>query len=173
MKIIFLDIDGVLNNAIDSEHHQFHKEGYYFFSKERVGHLNYILGQTGAKIVVSSTWRLGKTVSELQALCKWMGIEGEVIDKTEYLKDNYTLRGNEIYKWIEDNEDLLGKRGYDFLEYVILDDESDMLLWLKDHFVNCDGEIGLTHSNAYQAVKILNRPPANTNGITMDFGKGE
>ena len=81
MKIIFLDVDGVLNNADDSDYHV-HKGGCDFYSPKCVSLLNQITGATGAKIVVSSTWRLSKTVEQLQIKFKEMGITGEVIDKT-------------------------------------------------------------------------------------------
>lgn len=155
MKIIFLDVDGVLNNADDSDHH-IHKGGCYFYSPKCVERLNKITDATGAKIVVSSTWRLGKTVNELQLQFKEMCITGEVIDKTCQLNHLDGYRGNEILKWIKDNEVLLGHYYYNFKSYVIIDDDTDMLLWQKDNFVNTDGYKGLTDADAEKAACILN-----------------
>lgn len=155
MKIVFLDIDGVLNNADDSDPHTY-KDGCYFYSPACVTRLNNITDKTGAKIVVSSTWRLGKTVEQLQAQLLEMGVTGDVIDKTCSLAHLDGYRGNEIIKWVKDNEDLLGYHHYNFKEYVILDDDSDMLLWQKDNFVHTDGYRGLTDSDVYDAISILN-----------------
>ena len=156
MKIIFLDIDGVLNNADDSDFHV-HKGGSYCYSPKCVENLNLILGTTDAKIVVSSTWRLGQSVEQLQCTILDMGIRGEVVGKTGSLSHiPGVLRGNEILAWIKGNSKQLGQEYYDFNSYVILDDDSDMLLWQKDNFVKTDGYVGLTLDNAQTAIAILN-----------------
>ena len=40
---------------------------------------------------------------------------------------------------------------------LIIDDDSDMLYWQKDNFVNTDREIGLTDADTDLAIKILNK----------------
>ncbi len=65
-----------------------------------------------------------------------------------------TLRGNEILQWIKDNEEIVGPY-YDFKKYVILDDDSDMLLWQKDNYINCDHWVGMTEKTVFKAKKIL------------------
>lgn len=154
MKIIFLDIDGVLNNADESDHH-IHKSGCYFYSPLCVERLNTVINSTEAKIVVSSTWRLGRTVEELQVLLSDMGVVGEVIDKTCRLDHVGGFRGNEIYKWIKDNQHIIGCDYWKFKQYIILDDDSDMLLWQKDNFVQTDGYKGLTDREMYDAIWML------------------
>jgi len=44
--------------------------------------------------------------------------------------------------------------GVDY-NYVILDDDTDMLLEHKDHYVNCNSEEGLTMKNVNKAIEIL------------------
>ena len=68
----------------------------------------------------------------------------------------------EIKQWIDthlhrnEEGDYERKRvGVDF-QYVILDDDSDMLLVHADHFIHTDGYLGLSQSDAIQAVCILN-----------------
>ena len=60
MKVIFLDVDGVLNSAQD---------GYSIRLKtdSHLKLLQYIVKETGAKIVLSSSWRIGlaKEVSRI------------------------------------------------------------------------------------------------------------
>jgi hypothetical protein len=114
MKVIFLDIDGVLNcelwyrkrHAEVDMHEVSAQYPFYEFSPELVENLNRITEETGAKIVVSSTWRLGRTVEELQTLLKNVGVKGEVIDKTDHLSSpkgsGYTIpRGCEIAVWLK------------------------------------------------------------------------
>jgi hypothetical protein len=155
MKVIFLDIDGVLNNSDDSDLHE--GEGTMnFYSPNCVAILNSITGWTKAKIVVSSTWRLGVTLVDLQVQLRSMGITGQVIGKTEDLRVLDGYRGNEILKWIKDNKDILSYNFYhEYKSYVILDDDTDMLLWQKDNFVHTDGNLGLTDLDAAKAIRIL------------------
>ena len=48
------------------------------------------------------------------------------------------------------------KLGKDYV-YVILDDDTDMLLDQKKYFIKCDPEEGLTLENVNKAIKILNK----------------
>jgi len=156
-KIIFLDIDGVLNNASDSDMHC-HMGGCDFYSNTCVQRLNTIIQETGAKICVSSTWRLGLTVEEIAHKLKGMGVVGDIVGVTDNLRHHHCLRGNEIHNWIQDNKNIIGYDYYsDYKSYVILDDDSDMLLWQKDNFVHTNGEVGLCDADVEKAIMILNR----------------
>jgi len=57
--------------------------------------LNEIIAETGADVVVSSTWRYGKTVAELQEMLDAHGFAGRVRDKTPVGPPGAT-RGDEI-----------------------------------------------------------------------------
>ncbi len=81
MKIIFLDIDGVLNsdNWLQSEAS---KTGSYpenKFDPNAVRLLNKMVQQTNAKLVLTSTWRLQYSLKEMQILFQKVGIQGELI----------------------------------------------------------------------------------------------
>jgi hypothetical protein len=158
MNVVFLDIDGVLNNSCDSDLHCTTEEGGCdFYSPTCVSRLNLLTDITSASIVVSSTWRLGETVESLQIKLKIMGIKAPVIGRTEDLGNN-CVRGNEILKWIKDNIDLLGVDYYhEYKNYVILDDDTDMLLWQKNNFIHTDGQRGLTWDDVELAKCIFNR----------------
>lgn len=170
MKIIFLDIDGVLN------HERFYKERFekrydegaiaYPYSEidpESVSNLNVLIKETGAKVVISSTWRHSGIDYCLDAL-KFHGFDGEIIGATPDLRSNDSLRGNEILKWVKDNKDLVGEY-YNFTEYVILDDDSDMLYWQRNNFLLIDRFVGLTMGDVFRAKKILN------NGKIVNLGE--
>lgn len=155
MKIIFLDIDGVLNNQVMFEYEDdiigtFGGQ----LSRRCVTQLNEITDKTDAKIVVSSTWRLDDNITEYLPSA---GVTGEIIGITPVLKDRFSLRGNEIHAWIVQNETLIGKHYRDFHSFIILDDDSDMLYWHRENFFNTDAYSGLTPNLAYKAIRFLNR----------------
>lgn len=147
MFVIFLDIDGVLNHQPLKDLPRAEGQPLGWYSPKCVANLNKLTDETNAKIVVSSTWRLGKSVEELQAILASMGVTGEVIDKTPTGLGKGSLRGNEIRVWLNDNQDILG--------YVIFDDDSDMLLWQKDHFIQTNPYTGLTRADVYKAKRSL------------------
>jgi hypothetical protein len=99
----------------------------------------------------------------MQSLLHKMKVLGEVIGMTDYLPESYTFRGNEILKWIQDNDEVLGSE-FEYRRYVILDDDTDMLLWQRHNYVNCDHEIGMTDRVVAKATAILNHAPCSDVG---------
>lgn len=162
MKIIFLDIDGVLNSRLYAEKHinepnEADSKVQYPMSEidpVSVSLLNKLIEDTGAEIVVSSTWRLNRTVEQLQSILESRGFKGKIIGFTPSLhrSEPAMLRGNEIYKWIEDN---IPYDEREKLKYVILDDDSDMLYWQRNNFILIDSYCGLTPNQCYRAERIL------------------
>lgn len=151
MKVIFLDFDGVLNSknyfdcgVVDSgvgwEANQ--------IDSRAVARLNRIVEATGALIVVSSTWRLGKTVPELQALLNARGFRGRVLDKT----GDHPPRCAEIAAWMLEWHDMGGKPPLS--SFVILDD--DRVGWFGDREINTSFERGLEDSHVERAIALLN-----------------
>lgn len=171
MKIIFLDIDGVLN------HEAFYKERFekryeegamsYPHSEidpKSVENLNTLIKETGAKVVISSTWR-HSGLEYCKDVLEFHGFKGEIIDITPSSRCGMCVRGNEILSWIKDNEKKIGQRYYNFTEYVIFDDDSDMLYRQRNNFLLIDRFVGLTKGNVFRAKKILN------NGKIKDTGE--
>jgi hypothetical protein len=159
MKIIFLDIDGVMNceNAYrsgecryvewtnhrgDKDHHQ----AFCSWSKEL---LNKLIDETNAKIVISSTWR-SSGIEFMKSVWELEGMHGEIIGLTPNFRgevNGYTIpRGCEIDKWLGDNgfshinwdkdtqQEYINKTGIE--NYIIIDDDSDMLYGQRNHFVH-------------------------------------
>jgi hypothetical protein len=156
-KLIFLDIDGTINNLalgtkdpairkvfndIDTIHGK--------LSSTNIKNLNDLTDKTGAKIVISSSWRILSDVHELRDILYGAGVTGEIIGLTPILGAD-TLRGNEIYKYIKDNY------LYDSEpNHIILDDDSDMLYWQRNNFFWCDPFCGLSPGVVYKAARFLN-----------------
>jgi hypothetical protein len=159
LRIIFLDIDGVLNCQVFYDKagtREFDRESN--ICKERVSWLNDLCKETGAKVVISSSWRQGRTVEELQTLFNNCGATFEIIDKTPVARSDGGVRGNEIYKWLVDNiEKLSGVKYYEYKDYVIIDDDSDMLLWQTPHFFKVDSYSGLTPNTCWKIKQFFLR----------------
>ena len=169
MKFIFLDIDGVMNHndwfqskeCQDIPKIEERRNYQRWFDPKCVALLNTLTDFTGGKIVVSSTWRLGKSPQQLQEIFKEVGINAEVYDKTPRLQIDNSLsdnskvinlpRGLEIELWME--EIYNGKVD----SYVIFDDDSDMLYSQKDNFIHVNCLHGLTERDTGKAISILNR----------------
>lgn len=160
MKIIFLDFDGVLNS--ESWYSRRTRDNdeinsrypFYEFDPELVANLNRTIRETRAKVVISSSWRTGRSKEELQELLGKVGFEGEVIGKTVNLGVvtgfDYTVpRGCEIDQWISSH----GTHKID--NYVILDDDIDMLYEQKNNFVNTSWRVGLDEEATQKAIDIL------------------
>lgn len=150
---LFLDIDGVLN-ATDYMRHPDHlmivlkghgRSKVYF--KELVDNLNEVFKECpDVKIVLSSTWRLSFDQDELQDLMDEMGIKTKCIGKTTHDYDRY--RGNQIKQWLIDHDAIESN-------YVIVDDDSDMLDEQLDRFVHVNSQQGLTIDHAKQIIEIF------------------
>jgi hypothetical protein len=141
MKVIFLDIDGVLN-SLDAIVETGSYGGFTPIYKKHVEVMKYIIKHTDAKIVISSSWRLGRTTQQLQELLPMLPI----IDRTENLN---IARGFEIQKWLDMNKSL------NIESFVILDDDTDMV-HLKNKLVLTKYDYGLTYVEAIKAIKMLN-----------------
>lgn len=160
-RLIFLDIDGVLNSGKHFKQRVDQQNDVDDFDPEAVKNLNYIIEATHAKIVLSSTWRKTyDTVEKIQALFDKVGIKGECIGRTPviYLAEESMCkpifscqRGTEIDHWIKKNMD-----NWNYRQYVIIDDDSDMLLKQAPNFFLTDNDVGLTPSVAYKIVNFLN-----------------
>lgn len=155
MKILFLDIDGVMNShqAI----HMYYKESNAAkhgrsmpFCPISCSNLREILERIpDLKIVVSSTWRLGRTLEQLREDLAPMGIDSSrIIDKTP--SNRMTRhRGQEIRSWIEDEAPAPVER------FVIVDDDSDMGA-LMENLVQTDTRMGLMWDKMVEILKHFN-----------------
>lgn len=142
-KIILLDFDGVVI-PFTKKYQKMHPA---LPSLEAVATLNAIIKETGAKIVVTSAWRLFATIEALDACIKKWGVVGDVIGKAPHLPSD--SRGLEILSWLQDSS---GKTE----EFVVIDDEASEMILVDDHFIKVqDPKKGLLLSDASAIIKIL------------------
>lgn len=163
-KIIFLDIDGVLATS------EFLHQGQWALATKKQLLFKRILDQTNAEIVLSSSWRC-HNVEETKQHMEKHGfmfndkLIGVTIRAYQWIEKGVHLsipRGVEIKQWIDTNihsdngkNYQRKKLGIDY-QYVIIDDDCDMLLEHKDNFVRTDSEKGLTEKDVEKAIEILN-----------------
>ena len=144
MKVIFLDVDGVLNNDGYFERTKNEKQNRIELDDENIKYLKEIIGLTGAKVVVTSTWKELRIYSKLISYLKTFGIE--VYDKTVHMSYN---RGDEIREYLSTHE---------IDNFIILDDEifrdfNELISHLvKTDFYNG----GLTEQHKTLALQLLN-----------------
>jgi hypothetical protein len=120
---------------------------------DAVARLNSLLKETGAKIVISSSWRKLFDLETLQGLLVAKGFTGEVIDVTPDLSGEpievpwqRRERGFEIEKWVKDNNPEA--------TFVIFDDDSDMGN-LHHRFIQTSWKYGLLDEHILRARELL------------------
>jgi histidinol phosphatase-like enzyme len=151
VKIIFLDIDGVLVNRWSLQHHS---GGRAIAHPDCVAALNRITDQTGAEFVITSTWRAAG-LKQMESIFKKWGVTGKILDKTPDLSWRVGAvyaakeRGDEIQEWLD-----CSSIYPPVTSFVILDDDSDMK-HLKDRLVRTSFPEGLTMQHAEQAIEML------------------
>lgn len=178
MKVIFLDIDGVINSErsfLGSMHRLdvVHLDDYmddesYTQRLARItrdpiacGLINRILKRVNAHIVLSSTHRKhfkdehfkdeATKLKKIQEYLSVLGIDGtRCIGWTPSLRKN---RGEEIKHWIYEHPEVT--------HYVIIDDNSDMLPEQLANFVHVDSTVAFSASDYREACMILGEPDSS------------
>lgn len=136
MKVIFLDIDGVLNTNSDRE-----------ISNDKLKLLSELVSKTGADVVLSSSWRNWwnhpKTNVPGSFITKW---------KNQFLDNNLSItlttepecpKNLSIEKFIIQ---------HDIKRFVVLDDQNVF----DKNLVQTNGDIGLTQFDCQKASQLLN-----------------
>ena len=139
-RVIFLDIDGVLAPIRAWER-------YGDLDPACIQVLNEIVARGQADVVVSSTWRYGKTVAELQEMLEAQGFTGRVLDKTPSGTPGAD-RGEEISAWLAE---------HDVTGYVVIDDHADMGE-LRSRLVQTHPGHGLQAADGAHIFATLMRP---------------
>ena len=157
MKIIFLDFDGVLNHAAHFVQERADRvmadrltdsESFDTIAIER---LNQICEKTGAKVVISSSWRVMFEAEDMCQILKRHGFRGGVIGTTPRLHrtsdGEVRTRGDEIQLWLDAADVAIES-------FVILDDSADMA-HLSHKLVQTDFEVGLDEIHVALSIAVL------------------
>jgi hypothetical protein len=169
MKVIFLDIDGVLatnkefatNRTKFREKHLWAKELRvpYGFNKGCVDVFNEILDKTNAEIVISSDWRFHWDLDELDSIFKANGVKkspmfGTIKNKRKMSSELEDDRVYQINEWIKfNNPD----------KWVAIDDMN--LSSLGPNFFRTKGSEGLKQTGLKnKIIKSLNDDKDNNEG---------
>ena len=150
MRCVFLDIDGVVNCWSTKERAPSKVIGV---EQRLIAHIKEIVDATGAKLVLSSTWRKDWAFNLLNGV-DWEYLRDEFakqdlyfLDYTPSRKDSH--RGEEIKEWLESTE-------YDVKSYVIIDDEMfDIRDLHKGHMVQTSFNSGIEPGAVKMAIDIL------------------
>lgn len=143
MKILFLDIDGVVNCLTTHQRHR----GFIGIDPEMAFRVGKIQLDTGCEVVLSSTWRLGEVSRE--------EVRNQVVNFIDVTPEIHTggrysgIRGEEIQDWLD--------RHPEVTKYAILDDDSDMLETQLPNFFQTTWETGITKEIAEAVTNHLNK----------------
>lgn len=140
MRVLFLDVDGVLNNHKTLRVVQPEMD-IFKIDMELVDRLKKIIKDTQCELVLSSTWRSFDGGREF--LENYIGTY--FLSKTDHLGG---CRGDEIQAWLRVRPEVT--------TYAIVDDDGDMLEGQLRNFFQTDPEYGLTDTIAYRITYHLN-----------------
>lgn len=153
MKVLFLDIDGVLNRAGTKERCDCGPFGgnWIGVDRELSDRLLSVLKDSDYQIVLSSTWRKDdRMFPHLNAA----GIHWEHVTPNT---GGFLSRGQEIKLWMDEHPEVT--------DYVILDD-MDVLVSQKHRHVQTDERHGLDESKMAELVSLLGVPVSTTEDTT-------
>lgn len=150
--VIFLDFDGVLNT--EQYQAQLATEGKPtkdvwgpLFALRPVANLKKIIEATDAEIVISSSWRYMFRLGSLRMMWETRDLPGEIRGALA-CGATYISRGEEIECWLKQNE---------VPNYVIIDDLDDFSPTQHDRYVEINPIVGITETDAENAIKILSQ----------------
>ena len=156
MKVIFLDFDGVITTVASKWH----------LDTDKMLLVKRICDETSAKIVISSSWRRFTLEDTFNMLSEYeqsgkevpfilrdyvIGITAHMYAfKEGNVHAHYDLpRGCEISRYLTEHKDIS--------KYVILDDDTDMLLEQAPYFINTNMGLGISEQDIEKAIEILNK----------------
>lgn len=136
MKVLFLDIDGVVNCATTIERFR----GCFGIDPSMASRVKNIIEATGCSVVLSSSWRYDDPFRD--------EVQERVCDLLDVTPKNngLTSRGTEVKSWLEGHPEVT--------RYAILDDNNDFLV--GQPLFQTSWNQGLTDEIAQNVIAHLN-----------------
>lgn len=137
MRVLFLDIDGVVNCSTTSQRHR----GFIGIDPYMAFLVGKIVLDTECAVILSSSWRsfhddgieeISKQVTPIDGITPVL----------------HTTRGNEIQAWLDNHPEVE--------RYAILDDDTDILESQKSNWFQTFWHQGITEEIAKKVTKHLN-----------------
>lgn len=160
MKLIFLDIDGVLNNTKDVKKYRLFLKGErkllidiepFFYFKKLLKEIEE--EKLDVRVVISSSWRLGTTASDWKLLFKhYFDDENIILGRTLHLECD---RGLEILNFLQ----MMDEKKETVEDYIVIDDDiEDIIDYVgKRRIVKTSVKRGLTNSDVKKIVRKLKK----------------
>jgi len=144
-RILFLDIDGVLNSEEYYRNSSNSGKDFSRFDPSSVSFIKALVEEFSLKIVISSTWRYGAIDRLMHELKR-----NKLLD---YLYHDWFTpviypahRGTEIELWLDLHPEVT--------DYVIIDDDDNILEEQKNNFVNTSSHLGMNNEH-YNRVRAI------------------
>ena len=160
MKLIFLDIDGVLNNTKDVKKYRIFLKGKrkvlidiepFFYFKKLLKEIEE--EKLDIRVVISSSWRLGTTASDWKKLFQhYFGNSNIIIGRTLHLECD---RGLEILNFLQ----MMDEKKETIEDYIVIDDDIEDIIYYvgKKRIVRTSVKRGLTNSDVKKIVRKLKK----------------
>jgi hypothetical protein len=160
MKVVFLDLDGVLVTEhyllqLENKRESWRdKNGHAYFCPRCLHNFEQLIHSTDAKVVLSSTWRffLADTVG-VHEFFKMRGVGFGIYDVTPTLltsskkMSEQVTRGEEIQAWLNGHPEVA--------QYCIIDDDPRILPAQQPYWIQTSFRYGFTQAKLEKALKIL------------------
>lgn len=161
-KVLFLDVDGVLNSSFWNHSHQREISDGTFIDEKKVKLLAYLVKRINAEIILHSGWRMWFD-SECKPLCREAERLHELLEREglhlEGLTPDFTteeIRETKKYSLVKADEILAWLKAHnDVTEWVVLDDLDLHNKQVEQHQVKPDQTMGLTVEDVEKAVEVL------------------
>lgn len=161
-KVIFLDIDGVLNSKAWNDNHQKEINDGTLIDVKKIKLLSELINRTGAEIILHSGWKywfdadlqpLRREAEILQFLMEAEGVKmaGVTPDhSTEEIRKSKKfslIKAGEILTWLAENKDV-GK-------WIVIDDLDLHNAEIENHQIRTDVNVGMTGEDICRAERRL------------------
>lgn len=148
-KILFLDIDGVVNCKTTMQRHR----GLIGIDPLLAFRIGKIVLYTNCLVVLSSSWRhaSAETIAEVEKQVTKLSGFTPSLGRPAGTGIEYCERGREIKTWLDAHPDISHET-----QYAILDDENDMLPEQQSNFFQTSWDSGISEETMQKVIDHLN-----------------